>query len=175
MRGEGRGGERRGEGREERREEERRGEEWRRGEEMRGGEGRGGEGKGGEGGGEGRGEERRGEERRGEEIREEKRREDKRRHVPMNPFLASSMVNLLVISSSSLSEYFLGSIFTPAFAPPNGTSTHAHLYVMRDASAITSSTLTSSLKRIPATRLYSSIVGDTGTANTNQIIQVTEN
>ena len=36
-----------------------------------------------------------------------------------------------------------GSMQTPAFPPPNGTSTQAHLYVMRADSALTSSELTS--------------------------------
>ena len=47
--------------------------------------------------------------------------------LPIKPFLANSTANRLVIFSSSLSEYFVGSIFTPALAPPNGTSTTAHL------------------------------------------------
>lgn len=71
----------------------------------------------------------------------------------MNPFLANSNVNLLVICSNSFSEYNFGFIFMPAFAPPNGTSTHAHLKVIKAAKAFTSSRETSNEKRIPITRL----------------------
>lgn len=71
----------------------------------------------------------------------------------MNPFLANSNVNLLVICSNSFSEYNFGFIFMPAFAPPNGTSTQAHLKVIKAAKAFTSSRETSNEKRIPVTRL----------------------
>ena len=43
----------------------------------------------------------------------------------------------LVIFSSSITEYFLGSIAIPPFAPPKGTFTTAHLNVIRDAEAST--------------------------------------
>ena len=46
-------------------------------------------------------------------------------------------------------EYLAGSTLTPPLAPPNGTSTIAHLKVMRAASAHTSSSVTSSLYLIP--------------------------
>jgi len=66
-------------------------------------------------------------------------------YSPMNPFFDNSTVSLLVIFSSSFSEYVLGSIFTPALAPPKGTSTTAHLYVISCAKAFTSSSFTSML------------------------------
>lgn len=75
----------------------------------------------------------------------------------MNPFFANSRVNLLVIFSSSCSLYSLGLSLRPAFPPPNGTSTQAHLKVIRADKAFTSSRVTSSENRIPATfqtRLY---------------------
>ena len=46
-------------------------------------------------------------------------------------------------------EYFEGLILMPPFAPPKGTSTTAHLYVIRVANACTSSISTSSLYLIP--------------------------
>ena len=49
----------------------------------------------------------------------------------------------------SLTEYSLGSILIPPFAPPNGTSTTAHLNVINMAKAFTSSLSTSGLYRIP--------------------------
>lgn len=68
----------------------------------------------------------------------------------MKPFFASSIVNLLVIFSSSSSLYILGSMRTPALPPPNGTSTTAHLYVIKAASALTSPSLTSGLNLTPS-------------------------
>lgn len=68
----------------------------------------------------------------------------------MNPFLASSSVNRRVIFSNSCSEYTLGLILIPALAPPKGTSTQAHLKVIRADRALTSSRHTSKEKRIPA-------------------------
>ena len=47
-------------------------------------------------------------------------------------------------------EYCEGLIFIPPLAPPKGTSTTAHLKVMRVANACTSSISTSSLYLIPA-------------------------
>lgn len=41
----------------------------------------------------------------------------------------------------------------PAFAPPNGTSTHAHLKVIKAAKAFTSSRETSKENRIPIIKL----------------------
>lgn len=73
------------------------------------------------------------------------------KYSPMNPFFANSRVNLLVIFSSSCSLYSLGLSFRPAFPPPNGTSTQAHLKVIRADKAFTSSRVTSSEYRIPAT------------------------
>ena len=46
-------------------------------------------------------------------------------------------------------EYCEGLIFIPPLAPPKGTSTTAHLKVMRVANACTSSMSTSSLYLIP--------------------------
>lgn len=69
----------------------------------------------------------------------------------MNPFFANSRVNLLVIFSSSCSLYSLGLSLRPAFPPPNGTSTQAHLKVISADKAFTSSRVTSSENRIPAT------------------------
>ena len=65
-------------------------------------------------------------------------------HIPMKPFLASSSVKRRVIFSNSLSLYLRGLILTPALAPPNGTSTQAHLNVIKADKALTSSMLTSS-------------------------------
>jgi len=48
------------------------------------------------------------------------------------------MVYLLVIFSSSVCEYFFGSIYTPPFAPPKGTVAMASLKVMSEARAIVS-------------------------------------
>ena len=70
----------------------------------------------------------------------------------MNPFLANSKVNRLVIFSSSCSEYSLGLILIPALAPPKGTSTHAHLNVIKADKAFTSSLVTSVENRIPVER-----------------------
>lgn len=75
----------------------------------------------------------------------------RRKYSPMNPFFANSRVNLLVIFSSSCSLYSLGLSLRPAFPPPNGTSTHAHLKVISADKAFTSSRVTSSEYRIPAT------------------------
>ena len=61
---------------------------------------------------------------------------------PMKPFFASSIVNLRVMCSNSFSEYLVGSILIPPFAPPKGTSTMAHLKVMSIARAFTSSSVT---------------------------------
>lgn len=67
----------------------------------------------------------------------------------MKPFLASSRVKRRVIFSSSCSEYSLGLILIPALAPPNGTSTHAHLNVIKAERALTSSLDTSVENLIP--------------------------
>uniref|UniRef100_A0A915IQW3 Uncharacterized protein n=1 Tax=Romanomermis culicivorax TaxID=13658 RepID=A0A915IQW3_ROMCU len=60
-------------------------------------------------------------------------------------FFANSTATRRVIFSNSRSLYFLVSILTPALAPPNGTLTAEHLYVMRAARALTSSSQTSIL------------------------------
>ena len=57
-----------------------------------------------------------------------------------------------LMDCSLLTEYLAGSILTPPLAPPNGTSTVAHLNVMRLANAHTSSSVTSSLYLIPGDR-----------------------
>lgn len=69
--------------------------------------------------------------------------------APMKFFLASSRVYLLVIVSSSLKDYFLGSILIPPFAPPYGRSTTAHFSVMRQERASISEILTEFAKRVP--------------------------
>ena len=51
--------------------------------------------------------------------------------------------------SSSPSEYLWRAILTPPLAPPNGTSTKAHLKVISAASAATSSPFTVMLNRMP--------------------------
>ncbi len=68
---------------------------------------------------------------------------------PMKFLLTSSNVNRRVIRSISAAEYCDRSIRTPPFAPPNGTFTIAHLYVIIAASAITSSSSTCGANRIP--------------------------
>lgn len=57
---------------------------------------------------------------------------------PINPFLASSIVYLLVILSSSAYEYLVGLILTPPLAPPNGIPAMVSLKVIKEASAIDS-------------------------------------
>lgn len=46
----------------------------------------------------------------------------------------------------------------PAFAPPNGTSTHAHLNVIKAARALTSSRETSKENRIPVNKRIGTII-----------------
>ena len=54
-----------------------------------------------------------------------------------------------VSRSSSVTDSVLGSTWTPPFAPPNGTSTTAHLSVMSAARAMISCADTDWWKRIP--------------------------
>jgi hypothetical protein len=54
---------------------------------------------------------------------------------PMNFFWQSSIVYRRVIRSNCSTVYFLGSILIPPLAPPKGTSTTAHLNVIRAAKA----------------------------------------
>lgn len=70
----------------------------------------------------------------------------------MNPFFANSRAKRRVIFSNSCTEYSFGLSFKPALAPPNGTSTHAHLNVIKADKAFTSSRDTSSEYRIPDRR-----------------------
>lgn len=67
----------------------------------------------------------------------------------MKPFFANSSAKRRVIFSNSCTEYSFGLSFKPALAPPNGTSTQAHLNVIKADKAFTSSRDTSSEYRIP--------------------------
>jgi len=69
--------------------------------------------------------------------------------LPRNPRFANSTVIRRVTRSSSASENCFGSIRTPACAPPNGVSTHAHLNVIKAAHAVTESAVTSEPNWMP--------------------------
>ena len=65
-------------------------------------------------------------------------------------FLLKWVINYCYIVLTTLhTEYFEGLILMPPLAPPKGTSTTAHLKVIRVAKACTSSISTSSLYLIP--------------------------
>lgn len=93
----------------------------------------------------------------------------------MNPFLANSRVNLRVIFSSSCSLYCFGSILSPALAPPNGTSTQAHLKVIRAERALTSSRETSNEYRIPVKNEKTNIKNQTWHMAVDVIWHLTRN
>ncbi len=66
------------------------------------------------------------------------------------PMLAPrAWVNRRVIRSSSACECWRGMNLMPPFPPPNGMSCSAHLYVIHEASAFTSSSETCSWYRMP--------------------------
>jgi len=69
--------------------------------------------------------------------------------APINPFLISSIVYLLVTLSNSFYDNSLGLILIPPLAPPNGTSAIASLKVMREAKASTSYKLMCSSYLVP--------------------------
>ena len=70
---------------------------------------------------------------------------DRHMYTDGHSYLMIGMHVLALAHVHVLTEYCDGSILTPAFAPPKGTSTIAHLKVMRLARAFTSSSVTSGL------------------------------
>lgn len=71
----------------------------------------------------------------------------------MKPFFDNSRAKRRVIFSNSWIEYSFGLSFKPALAPPNGTSTQAHLNVIKADRALTSSRDTSREYRIPCNKI----------------------